>query len=352
MTELPTKYGPLLVALHERAALCHQPINGTFELTSRCNLACRMCYIRHPANDREVKERELSAGAWLDLARDAVANGMVFLLLTGGEIFLRRDFFDIYEPLTHMGLVITLYTNGSLVTKEIARRLAEIPPSSTDITLYGATAATYDSITGVSGSCESCCAGIEILLAHGVPLALRATITEQNMGEFEAMQQMAENWGVPFSADWILSKRRDGAPSDVENCRVSPSDCAKLATLNATSSKGQIEAPLSEVPPPDGNANFYCNAGQVSFVVSPAGEMNVCMDLAMPKARPLDIGFHEAWEQVRDFVASVPPVSQTCIDCDVRDYCPRCPAWSSLETQLLTEPVPYLCNIARAMKER
>jgi hypothetical protein len=60
-----------------------------------------------------------------------VDNGMVFLLLTGGEVFLRPDFFDIYTPLTRLGIILTLFANGTLVTDKIAQRLAETQPSLT-----------------------------------------------------------------------------------------------------------------------------------------------------------------------------------------------------------------------------
>ena len=91
--------------------------------------------VRQSAGDTTRRAGELSATQWLELARQAIDNGMVFLLLTGGEVFLRPDFFALYTPLTRMGLILTL------VTDAIAQRLAEAPPSRTEITLYGATAA-------------------------------------------------------------------------------------------------------------------------------------------------------------------------------------------------------------------
>ena len=214
MTETPTEYGSLVREMLRRAALDRQPAHGAFELTSRCNLSCRMCYVRQAAGDMTQAAKELPASAWLELARQAVDNGMVFLLLTGGEVFLRRDFFEIYEPLTRMGLVLALFTNGTLITKDIAARLAQAPPSRTEITLYGATAATYEAVTGMPGSFAACCAGIEALVSHRVPLGLKTTITRQNVGELEAMRQMAHNWGVPFSAGWLLSRRPDRTPSE------------------------------------------------------------------------------------------------------------------------------------------
>jgi len=137
-------YAPLVRELHRRAAILRQPVNGTFELTERCNLTCRMCYVYQAPSDRVRRATELSAAAWLEMAHHAVDNGMVFLLLTGGEVFLRPDFFELYTPLTRMGLVVTLFTNGTLITGTLAARLAEAPPGRTEITLYGATAATYE----------------------------------------------------------------------------------------------------------------------------------------------------------------------------------------------------------------
>ena len=93
---------------------------------------------------------------------------------------------------------------------------------------------------------------------------------------------------------------------------------------------------------------FYCQAGKAAFVVNPRGEMNPCLELTQPAARPLEIGFRAAWEQVQRCVDSAPPLAPLCQACDARGFCPRCPAWSQLETGTLTAPVPYLCEIARA----
>ena len=92
--------------------------------------------------------------------RDAVDNGMVFLLLTGGEVFLRRDFFEIYTPLTHW----VSSSHSSPTARSSPKRwhrLAQAPPNRTEITLYGATAATYEAVTGVPGSYAHCCAELK-----------------------------------------------------------------------------------------------------------------------------------------------------------------------------------------------
>jgi radical SAM protein with 4Fe4S-binding SPASM domain len=293
---------------------------------------------------------EIMSSAWLELARQAVDNGMVYLLLTGGEVLLRRDFFEIYEPLTRMGLVLTLFTNGTLITKDIAARLAQAPPNRTEITLYGATAATYEAVTGIPGSFAACCAGIEALVSHGVPLGLKTTVTRQNVGELDAMRQMAHNWDLPFLAGWLLTRRPDRTPSDVEDCRLSAADCITVEETDRASARGWAKTNPEERAAERRNI-FYCYAGKAAFAINPIGEMNICLILTQPAARPQKTGFAEAWKQLQQYVDSAPPTASQCCSCDALAYCSRCPAWSMLETNTLTEPVPYLCEIARARKE-
>ena len=95
--------------IHAKGARLGLPIAGNFELTSRCNFQCKMCYVH------DQKNVDLSAEEWISIGKSAVDQGMVFLLLTGGEPFLRPDFCEIYEALYKMGLLISINTNGSLI---------------------------------------------------------------------------------------------------------------------------------------------------------------------------------------------------------------------------------------------
>lgn len=347
--KLPTNYRSLVEVLHKRAADYRQPINGTFELTERCNLTCRMCYVQQSIDDEVHRAKELTTIQWLDLAHQAVDNGMVFLLLTGGEVFVRPDFFEIYTPLTRMGINISLFTNGTLITESIALRLAEAPPSRTEITLYGATSKVYDTLTGVPGSFARCCAGIELLVKHHIPLNLKATITRYNINELEAMKQMARNWGLTFTPAWILSKRRDGSISDLEDCRISPSECIAIETNDPISSK-EIGKIKFQEPSYENNHIFYCQAGKSAFVINSQGKMNACISLPFPSSSPLDTGFRSAWEKVQEYIEDSSLLSSICLNCEFRNFCNRCPALSLTENGSLTEPVPYLCEIARMRK--
>ena len=104
------------------------PVSGTFELTPRCNLSCKMCYIHMSAEEQRQRGNELTTEEWLHIARQAVKAGMIYLLLTGGEPMLRPDFVDIYREIIKMGVVISVNTNATLVTPEIVECFKQHPP--------------------------------------------------------------------------------------------------------------------------------------------------------------------------------------------------------------------------------
>ena len=343
MSESPADDRGLLDILFEKAMTAGQPLSGTFELTSRCNLLCRMCYIAVPVSaKKDERARELSARQWLALAREATDAGMLFVCLSGGEPFLRGDFFDIYEPLTTWGLNLTLFTNATLITPAIAHRLANNPPSRLEVSLYGATEAVYERVTSVPGSYRQCLRGIDALLETGrVPLLIKTALSRLNVHELPAMRDLAHARGVPFQAAWLLTPRRDRLPGTGEVIRLSAEEVVRLEQQEGVPAR--LEEPLPANIP---HGAFYCSAGRASFVIFAGGEMNACLDFPMPGARPLEVCFAAAWEATRKIVADCPP-SPVCSVCDNENHCPRCPAYSFLETGSTDEPVTYLCGIAR-----
>jgi len=343
----PSDYRAVTDQLLARAAAAGVPASGAFELTSRCNLQCRMCYIRHEANDAAVQARELPAADWLRLAEDAVEAGMLFLLLTGGEVFLRPDFLDIYQPLTHVGLNLTLFTNGTLVTPALAKALGRRPPNRTEITLYGASPETYGAVTGHPQAFQQALRGIDLLRDAGLTLAVKATITRHNAHDLEAIRELAHARDLPLKTGWLLTCRPDGAPSAVYEDRLSPQEVIALELTDEETCTRWRAAQDRDVAPATG---MFCMAGRSAFVIGPSGEMNPCMDLTLPAAHPREVGFSAAWQACRDYVGTVPPTPE-CADCKVGAYCNACPAHQLLETGSFTTPDPYRCEIARLRQE-
>ena len=149
------------------------PIVGSFELTERCNLSCKHCYINLPTNNRAARAAELTTEEICRILDEMADAGCMWLLLTGGDPFLRPDFLDIYTYTKKKGICVTVFTNGTMITPKIADYFVELPPRRIEITLYGMTEATYEAVTGLPGSYKKCIRGIELLHERGLPLRLK-----------------------------------------------------------------------------------------------------------------------------------------------------------------------------------
>jgi MoaA/NifB/PqqE/SkfB family radical SAM enzyme len=203
------------------------PLGGTFELTERCNLACVHCFINQPVGCKAASAREMSLTQIRGLFDQLASVGCLWLLLTGGEVLLRPDFLEIYEYAKRRGLLLTLFTNGTLLTPRIADFLAEFPPVRLEITLYGLTPQTYERVTGVPGSHARCLRGIELALDRGLPLGLKAVVLRANQHELEGMQRFADGLGTDFRYDGMLWPRLDGG-GKANPCQIPAAEVAAL----------------------------------------------------------------------------------------------------------------------------
>ena len=151
------KYAHWSLGVHQHFSTKRIPISGSIELTQRCNNQCIHCYNNLSIGDQNARGEELTLGEYRRILDEIAAAGCLWLLLTGGEIFIRKDFLDIYTYARQKGFLITLFTNGTLIDHEVADQLAQLPPFSIEITIYGHSKQTYESITKIPGRRLSRC---------------------------------------------------------------------------------------------------------------------------------------------------------------------------------------------------
>ncbi len=347
------------------------PASGFFELTPRCNFHCKMCYICSMPEDRSYLENELPAWQWVDIGKQARDAGLLFLTLTGGEIFMRKDFFDIYEPLSEMGFNITLFTNGSLIDAAKAKRLGKRPPSKVSITLYGSGPDTYGRVTGHPGGFDNTINAIKLLLAENIKVELKTTVIKDNCKEFEDILAITESLGLTLGVVNYVAPRREGHGTDPENSRLEPYELAKyekmvqdfrqkyedkeklhkLLDVSADEdilSERMISDAITKQPEPVRNeCGFSCSATRCAFWLSWNGMMTPCGLLTEPNIDVKKFGFRESWSYLKSAGMEVPSCSE-CNRCEYRKSCMTCPARLKVETGRYNRPAPYLCELSKA----
>jgi uncharacterized radical SAM superfamily Fe-S cluster-containing enzyme len=142
-------YGEFSRSVHGYYSDNRAPLSVSIEITRRCPLECLHCYNNLPMADQEARSRELTKEEHFRLLDDLAEMGCLWLLYTGGEIFARKDFLEIYAYAKQKGFLITLFTNGTLITEKVADYLQQWPPFANEITLYGRTMETYEALTGI-----------------------------------------------------------------------------------------------------------------------------------------------------------------------------------------------------------
>jgi radical SAM protein with 4Fe4S-binding SPASM domain len=328
------------------------PFSGSLALTLRCNLRCVHCYVREEPRQPCVDKPELKTDQWKMIIEEIKEAGCLNLLLTGGEPLLREDFAEIYTHAKKSGFLVTVFTNGTLVTDKILELFRELPPRQVDISLYGATARTYERITGVPGSFRRAIDGIEALLGQGVHVGLKSVLMTLNADEFSEIKRLAQRYGVKFRMDAAIFPALSGDRSPME-LRVPPERVVELELADPAAIKDWREYLERYDEVPTLKSAYSCGAGLTTFHVDPSGVMYPCVMARSRSHSLLDGSFAQGWNgeisRLRD--EKVMPGFR-CIDCQKKLVCGFCPGFFERENGRNDIPSEYLCELGRLRHER
>ena len=341
------------------------PLSFDLEVTARCNHDCRHCYINRPAGDRAARESELSVAEIRRIAAEAVSLGALWCLITGGEPLLRPDFAEIYLALKRLGLLVSVFTNATLVTAEHAALFRKYPPRDIEVSVYGVTEVTYERVTRRPGSFAAFRRGLDLLAESGVRVRFKAMALRSNVHELPAIARFCrERTKDYFRYDAMLHLRFDGDPARNEEIRSERLSAGEIAALERSdpdrfrAMKKECDSLIvPDLAHPRCHHLFHCGAGQGSFTVSPEGWFRLCSSLWHPDC-VYDLrrgSLAEAWRdlvpRVRDMRSDRPEFLQACRTCPIINLCLWCPAHAHLETGELDLPVDYFCEVAHARRD-
>ncbi len=351
---------PLTDYIYHKASRARIPLSGTFELSPVCNFACRMCYVRKTAGEVKASPRPiLTLEQWLQIAREAREQGMLYLLLTGGEPFLWPDFWELYEALVPMGFLISINTNGSLIDDAAIERLKRLPPKRVNITLYGAGDAAYEALCGAKNVFARVDHAINGLQAAGIQVKLNCSLTPHNLPDLEQMISYAEERKLILQvATYMFPPVRRDESMVGQNDRFTPEESAahhlKVFRLqNGEELYFQFLRSIrgGSVPPPgldescvdplDGR--IRCRAGKASFWITWDGWLTPCGMMPQPKVELVNRPFARAWQELVEVSGGL-ALSGVCQTCKNQQLCHSCAAMAVAETGSVSAIPSYLCR--------
>jgi radical SAM protein with 4Fe4S-binding SPASM domain len=309
------------------------PISATLELTARCNLRCLHCYLGNQEKLSSQRELERDTESVKASLNEWVEAGCLYLLITGGDPMMRSDFSEIYRHACELGLLVTVFCDGILVNDSIIELFREFPPRKVEISIYGATAETYETVTRVPGSHARAWQGIRRLQDSGVRVGLKTVLLTLNQHELEDMEEQARELGVPFRTDAAVFPcltDHSKAPLDfrVSPERVVAHDLAVPERRNQWIDKIRQTDAL-----PETDQLYTCGAGATGFYSDPFGNLSPCLLTTHYQSKPDGRSFQEVWDTDLGAIREKKKtVSGTCLTGKPRGACTHCPAMNYLET--------------------
>lgn len=345
LSELTLNHDAFISNLFAKSDKSSIPLSGSFELTSRCPLNCRMCYIHRKENDCRAIGLEKDTEWWLRLAEEARNAGMLMLLLTGGEPLLRKDFEEIYLGAKKLGLLLSVNTNGVLINDKKIKLFADNPPQRLNITLYGTSEETYSALCGNGEAYSKTVNAIKELKKAGVAVKINYSITPYNSGDSAEAYDFAKSLGIPIqSVSYIFSPVRaygdavrlsaeDAAKANFEWRRrvLGDEDMRKFIRFR----QGASEDFCGE--------RINCRAALSTFWVTWDGLMTPCGMMTSPSVEIKN--FSSAWQYLTGERQKI-LLPKECGECPLRKNCDMCAAVSMAECGRADSVPPYACKKA------
>ncbi len=350
-TPLPVlEYRDFSLEIHKQAGASGQPFKATIELTYACNLHCVHCYTDCYNQPDLIKQKEMSVDQVKGILDQLHAEGVLWLCFTGGEIFMRRDFLEIYRYARSKGFLITLFTNGTLFTEDTVRFLSEHPPFCIETSCHGATDETFDRITQVAGSFKRFIEGMKLLKTYALPVKVKTKAMRLNKHELDQVKALIERLGLQFQVSTVIYPRLDGDLTPTHH-RLTPDEIVELeCSLGESepdeSCSAQDESTVLESPPDD--RLFRCGCATVSAHINAWGHLGACTWVNEPRAdlrqHTIAQGIARVFQQIRGATYETDSPCRTCV---VHRLCDKMPANAAAESGHIEQPVAHFCETAQ-----
>jgi AdoMet-dependent heme synthase len=317
----------LVIEMAAKALKMNVPLSVQLDLTYRCNERCVHCYLDHDDHG-EMTTAEIKN--LLDQMADA---GVFYLTISGGEILMRRDFFEILEHARLRTFCVKLKTNGVLIREKEAARLRELGVESVQISIYSHRPEVHDAITKMPGSLRQSIDAVRFLREQGLYVTMANVLMTQNAADYKDVRLLAQELDAKFIMDPTVTPMMDGDRSILE---LNVDQAALKEVFRNQELVGNVEefcAPPAAVGQDDLDS-LPCSAGHTACYVSPYGDVYPCVQFPLPSGNVRETKFVDIWRdspQLNEVRAITLRDMPSCSQCSHGATCTRCPGLAYLE---------------------
>jgi len=300
-----------------------------WDITAACNLNCYYCYSAagKPAID------ELSTDEIYDILKQLSDMGVFFVFYLGGEPFIKKDFFAILEKTYELGLGIMIATNGTLITKDIAKKLDIV--SNIRISLDSGNEKIHNLMRGDDSSYGACLSALEILSGVGIPyIGINCTVGLENYKDIESVFDIALQYGcnqiqfIPVSGSgralennkFLQQNERDILINQLKKIQTRIDNEGLNIIIDAP--EGYIEKPhLAKALQSNNNKLdvMGCSAGKLSLAIFQNGDVAFCIMYRKVITSLRNDSAKNIWQEVSQYIKI--NKNKNCMECTNEKIC-------------------------------
>jgi radical SAM protein with 4Fe4S-binding SPASM domain len=317
----------LMQEMSDRALKLGVPLSAQLDLTYRCNEQCVHCYLDHDDHG------EMTTAEIKHLLAEMAEAGVFILTLSGGEIFLRKDFFEILEYARDLTFCIKLKTNAVLIREAQAARLRDLGVESIQVSIYSHRPEVHDAITKLPGSLQRSIKAIRFLRAQGLKVVVANVLMAQNMQDYQGVRELAEEIDARYTMDPTITPMMDGDRSVLD---LNAGESALQHLFHDESLVGDSDTYCA--PPPavteDSMDSLPCSAGHTACYISPYGEFYPCVQFPLSCGNVRQQRFIDIWRdsaQLKEIRSIRLRDLSSCSQCAHGSSCTRCPGLAFME---------------------
>lgn len=313
--------------------------SALIELTYKCNLKCIHCY----ALGESAEKYELSTLEIFKLLDDLREAGVFKLTLTGGEMFMREDIFEILNYTMKLGFLVDIFTNGNLLNEDKIQRLSKMNIRSIQCSLYGANEIIHEKITGVEGSFIKTLRCLELCKKYCIPINIKTVLMNLNYGDYELLERLSNRLGATFQTGTFLIPHLSG---DTNNLSYSIKDCSLLEDLFM---KDLVRTRKASYFQEKKDKDSICGMGKSALCIDPFGDIYPCNVLKYKLGNFKTNNIKELWYKSKklQYLRNSTLIDLAkCKCCSKKEYCFYCPGAALAFTGSMFEPYDEACLTA------
>lgn len=335
----------ILESVMDACARSHQLFSVSLELTYRCNERCVHCYVDDAG---DCAKEELNLDEYKKLLDELWAMGCMSILLTGGEVFLKKDFLEIAAYAVSAGMLVDIYTNGSLMTDEQFDALRGMHLNSLSFSLYGGTAAVHDRVTGVPGSFERTVRSAMMTKCAGIDTFIKTVVMRENVEDWENLLKLGRRLNIEVNPSYEIIDTHAGRSAEiyrlqgVEAYRKAIELQRRCQPQSRSAQTGGRRDPLGPI----------CNAGGCSLSINPYGDVTPCLSLPILLGNIREHSVRDIWDRspALEWLKGVTyqDICPDCGGCGYFNHCGMCLGATNIAPGRKAVRPDYPCLIAEA----